>query len=42
MKQLLTAQVTDLLTGFTSKAGKPFDAKLKVVAGEVKFDFGSG
>ena len=40
VQQLLTAQVTGMLTGFTSKAGKPFEAKLKVVAGEVKFDFG--
>lgn len=39
VQQLLTAQVTTLLTGFTSKAGKLFDAKLKVVGGEVKFDF---
>ena len=38
--QLLTAQVTAVLPGFVSKAGKPFEAKLKVVAGEVKFDFG--
>ncbi len=36
---LLTAQVTETLAGFISKAGKPFEAKLKVVAGEVKFDF---
>ena len=39
LQQLLTAQITPLLSGFTSKAGKPFDAKLKVVGGEVKFDF---
>lgn len=39
VQKLLTAQVTDTLTGFTSKAGKPFDAKLKVIGGEVKFDF---
>jgi DNA topoisomerase-3 len=36
---LLAKGATELLTGFTSKAGKPFDAKLKVQAGEVKFDF---
>jgi DNA topoisomerase-3 len=30
---------TEQLSGFTSKAGKPFDAKLKVTDGEVKFDF---
>lgn len=29
------------MTGFTSKAGKPFDAKFKVFGGEVKFDFGT-
>jgi DNA topoisomerase-3 len=40
VRQLLTAKVTDTLTGFTSKAGKSFDAKLKVIGGEVKFDFG--
>ena len=40
VQQLLTAQVTGTLTGFISKAGKPFEAKLKVIAGEVKFDFG--
>lgn len=39
VQQLLTAQVSATLTGFTSKAGKLFDAKLKVVGGEVKFDF---
>jgi len=38
---LLTERITNLMTGFTSKAGKSFDAKLKVVAGEVKFDFSS-
>ncbi len=37
---LLTEQVTPSLSGFVSKAGKPFEAKLKVVGGEVKFDFG--
>jgi len=41
VQQLLKSRVTDTLTGFTSKAGKAFDAKLKVIAGEVKFDFGS-
>jgi len=41
VQQLLKSQVTDTLTGFTSKAGKAFDAKLKVIAGEVRFDFGS-
>ncbi|GAB5561314.1 MAG: DNA topoisomerase 3 [Synoicihabitans sp.] len=38
-KQLLTAGHTELLEGFTSKAGKLFEAKLKVIGGEVKFDF---
>ncbi|RRJ99872.1 DNA topoisomerase III [Opitutaceae bacterium TAV3] len=41
VKTLLETGVTDTLAGFTSKAGKPFDAKLKVIAGEVKFDFGT-
>lgn len=41
VQKLLTDQVTEPLTGFTSKAGKPFDAKLKVIGGEVKFDFGT-
>ncbi|EIP99157.1 DNA topoisomerase III [Opitutaceae bacterium TAV1] len=40
VKSLLETGVTGTLTGFTSKAGKPFDAKLKVTGGEVKFDFG--
>ncbi len=40
VQQLLTAQVTETLSGFTSKAGKSFDAKLKVIGGDVKFDFG--
>ena len=39
VQTLLKEQVTETLTGFTSKAGKLFDAKLKVVGGEVKFDF---
>ncbi len=39
-RQLLEQRETELLTGFTAKSGKPFDAKLKIVAGEVKFDFG--
>lgn len=37
--ELLTKGETALLTGFMSKAGKPFEAKLKVIAGEVKLDF---
>jgi len=39
VRQLLTEQSTDLLHGFTSRAGKAFDARLKVVDGVVKFDF---
>ena len=38
-QQLLATGETEMLPGFTSKSGKPFDAKLKVIAGEVKFDF---
>ena len=38
-RQLLTAGVTDMLEGFKSKAGNDFQAKLKVIAGEVKLDF---
>jgi DNA topoisomerase-3 len=39
VQALLKDQITEVLPGFTSKAGKLFDAKLKVVGGEVKFDF---
>jgi len=38
-KVLLESGVTEVLSGFQSKAGKAFEAKLKVVGGEVKFDF---
>lgn len=38
-KQLLTEGETEVLPRFTSKAGKLFDAKLKVIEGAVKFDF---
>ncbi len=38
-KELIERRETAVLSGFMSKAGKPFDAKLKVVDGEVKFDF---
>ena len=41
VQQLLSAQITDRLPGFTSKAGKPFDARLKVIGNSVKFDFGA-
>lgn len=37
--QLLETGDTELLTGFKSKSGKDFDAKLKLVGGEVKFSF---
>ncbi|WP_221031527.1 type IA DNA topoisomerase [Actomonas aquatica] len=39
VRQLLEQRETEVLSGFTSKAGKAFDAKLKIVGGEVKFDF---
>ena len=38
-QQLLNTGTTEMLSGFKSKAGKGFEAKLKVIAGEVKFDF---
>ena len=38
-QQLLSSGTTETLSGFKSKAGKDFDAKLKVVGGEAKFDF---
>jgi DNA topoisomerase-3 len=38
-KSLLTKGVTSRLKGFKSKAGKPFDARLKLVDGKVQFDF---
>ncbi|MDG3007172.1 type IA DNA topoisomerase [Paludisphaera mucosa] len=37
---LLKSGRTPLLKGFESKAGKPFDARLKLEGGEVRFDFG--
>ena len=30
-----------MLKGFESKSGKPFEARLKLEAGEVRFDFGT-
>ena len=36
---VLSAGTTETLSGFKSKAGNDFEAKLKVIAGEVKFDF---
>jgi DNA topoisomerase-3 len=38
-KTLLKKGETSLIKGFKSKAGKPFDAKLKLENGEVKFAF---
>ena len=38
-QQLLRTGSTAALSGFKSKAGKDFEAKLKVIGGEVKFDF---
>ena len=38
-QQLLRTGSTATLSGFKSKAGKDFEAKLKVIGGEVKFDF---
>jgi DNA topoisomerase-3 len=37
---LLKSGRTALLKGFRSKAGKPFEARLKLEEGEVRFDFG--
>ncbi|HAV12677.1 MAG TPA: DNA topoisomerase III [Opitutae bacterium] len=39
VKQVLEGGTSGVLKGFKSKAGKDFDAKLKVVGHEVKFDF---
>ena len=36
---ILKDQVTPQLEGFISKAGKPFAARLRLVQGEIKFDF---
>jgi DNA topoisomerase-3 len=38
---LLSQGQTPVLKGFQSKAGKPFEARLKLDAGEVRFDFGT-
>ena len=38
-KTLLTKGETSRLKGFKSKAGKSFDARLKLVDGKVQFDF---
>lgn len=39
VEQLLTKGESDLVTGFKSKTGKPFDAKLKLTGGKVEFAF---
>lgn len=39
-KLLLQKGETEVVEGFQSKAGKPFKAKLKLVNGKVKFEFG--
>ena len=38
---LLKQGRSPVLKGFESKSGKPFDARLKLDGGEVRFDFGS-
>ena len=40
-QMLLRKGESGVLKGFKSKAGKPFEARLKVVQGEVRFDFDS-
>ena len=40
-KTLLSRGETSVLKGFKSKAGKPFSARLKLVDGQVKFEFES-
>lgn len=39
VKQLLTDGITESITGFKSKAGKKFNAQLKMVDGQVQFFF---
>ncbi len=39
VKALLAGKTTNEIKGFTSKAGKPFNAKLKLVEGKVQFVF---
>lgn len=39
-KKLVTKGQTQVLKGFTSKAGKKFDAKLQIEDGKVRFEFG--
>lgn len=40
--RLLTKGRTQVLKGFQSKAGKPFDARLKLEGGQVRFEFDGG
>ncbi len=40
-RELLRLGRTETLERFTSKAGKTLDARLKLEAGEVRFDFGA-
>lgn len=39
IKKLLNGEHTGVIKGFTSRAGKPFDADLFLEDGKVKFDF---
>ena len=39
VKKLLSNGESDLIKGFTSRAGKPFDARLKLEDNGVKFAF---
>lgn len=38
-KELIRSSQTAMLKGFKSKAGKPFSARLRLVEGQVKFEF---
>jgi DNA topoisomerase-3 len=38
-QSLLAAGQTELQKGFRSKAGKPFEARLKLIDGRVKLEF---
>jgi DNA topoisomerase-3 len=40
-RRLLRNGETQVLKGFTSKSNKKFDARLKLEAGRVRFEFGS-
>jgi DNA topoisomerase-3 len=41
VQTLLKQGRSQVLKGFTSKSGKPFEARLRLEGGEVRFDFGS-